>query len=66
MGDHYNNIWFIKPHEGYKKRKAQKKKNKRALTHCLASLKMVGLVCSGGRKKRSKIIVGVNVDLFCV
>ena len=31
MGGHCNNIWFIKWHEGYKKRKAQKAKIKEEL-----------------------------------
>ena len=31
MGDHCNNIWFIKGFEGYKKRKAQKAKLKEEL-----------------------------------
>ena len=41
MVDHCNNIWFIKPYEGYKKRKTQKT---RVNAYCLASIEVVGLV----------------------
>ena len=47
MGDHCNNIWFIKRYNGHKKRKAQKDLIKEEFnTYCLASITLVGLVCS--------------------
>ena len=39
---------------------------RRTPTHCLASIKMVELVCVRRREKRKRKIVGINVGLFCV
>ena len=45
--DCYDDNGYIKWYDGYKKRKAQKAKiKKRVNAHCLASIKMVGLVYS--------------------
>ena len=47
--------------------KGSKSLNKRrALTHCLASIKILGLVYLQGQKKRDRKIVGINMDLFCI
>ena len=56
---------FIKWYEGYQKRKAQKKKNRRRINaYCLASIKVVGLVCSWWRKNIDRKIVKVNMGFF--
>ena len=37
---------------------------KRVNAYCLASIKVVGLVCPQRREKRDRKIVGINMDLF--
>ena len=49
------------------KKKGSKFKNKRrALTHCLAPIKVVELVYTSRRKKRDRKIVEITVGFFCV
>ena len=48
------------------KTQSSKSLNKRrALTHCLAPIKVLRLLCVRRWKKRDRKIVGINIDLFC-
>ena len=64
--DYYcNDNELTKCHNGYRKCKGPKNLNKKRVNaHCLASIKMVGLVYTRGWKKRARKIVGINMDLF--
>ena len=72
--EYHDDDKFFEWYDGYKKRKAQKAKTKDELMpiawhpsrwwDCLASIKMVGLVCPRRREKRDRKIVDINMGFF--
>ena len=65
MGDHCNNIWFIKRYEGYKKLKTQNVKIKDELTPTAWHPSRWWCWCvPEDEKKRDRKIVGININLF--